>query len=208
LREGDLGGDGLIGIDALVQQRLMMDFEKSLIKVEDARQRVRHFPGEIVVTGRRRRGQLIVTEVRASGVRLDAIIDTGSELTIGNLALRDKLIRRHRDRFWDVEAIGVTGVTAKLELVRIDELRVGPIVMHDVPIAFGDVPPFGVFGLSDTPALLIGTDILAAFRRVSLDFRARKVRFQLRRCKPEAVVLNQAPLIARLSVTEIEACRR
>ena len=208
LREGDLGGDGLIGIDALVQQRLMMDFEKSLIKVEDARQRVRHFPGEIVVTGRRRRGQLIVTEVRASGVRLDAIIDTGSELTIGNLALRDKLIRRHRDRFWDVEAIGVTGVTAKLELVRIDELRVGPIVMHDVPIAFGDVPPFGVFGLSDTPALLIGTDILAAFRRVSLDFRARKVRFQLRRCKPEAVVLNQAPLIARLSVTDIEACRR
>jgi hypothetical protein len=80
--------------------------------------------------------------------------------------------------------------------------------MHDVPIAFGDVPPFGVFGLSDTPALLIGTDILAAFRRVSLDFRARKVRFQLRRCKPEAVVLNQAPLIARLSVTDIEACRR
>ena len=37
LRERDLGGDGMIGIDALVQQRLMMDFEKRLIKVEDAR---------------------------------------------------------------------------------------------------------------------------------------------------------------------------
>ena len=37
LRESDLGGDGMIGIDALVQQRLMMDFEKRLIKVEDAR---------------------------------------------------------------------------------------------------------------------------------------------------------------------------
>ncbi len=37
LREYDLGGDGLVGIDALVEQRLMMDFEKKLIKVEDAR---------------------------------------------------------------------------------------------------------------------------------------------------------------------------
>ena len=38
LREQDLGGEGMIGIDALVRQRLMMDFEKRLIKVEDARQ--------------------------------------------------------------------------------------------------------------------------------------------------------------------------
>ncbi|HET9398849.1 MAG TPA: retropepsin-like aspartic protease, partial [Sphingomicrobium sp.] len=37
LKEADLGGDGMIGIDALVEQRLMMDFEKRLIKAEDAR---------------------------------------------------------------------------------------------------------------------------------------------------------------------------
>src|SRR5690242_9020976 len=35
LREDDLGGDGLIGIDALTAKRLMMDFEKKVIKVED-----------------------------------------------------------------------------------------------------------------------------------------------------------------------------
>src|SRR5690349_16664532 len=32
LREVDLGGEGLIGIDALFRQRLLMDFEKHLIK--------------------------------------------------------------------------------------------------------------------------------------------------------------------------------
>ena len=37
LREQDLGGEGMIGIDALVEQRLMMDFEKRVIKAEDAR---------------------------------------------------------------------------------------------------------------------------------------------------------------------------
>jgi hypothetical protein len=50
LREADLGGAGMIGIDALARQRLMMDFEKRLIRVEDASRPVRSQPGDIVVT--------------------------------------------------------------------------------------------------------------------------------------------------------------
>jgi hypothetical protein len=187
LREVDLGGDGLLGIDALVQQRLMMDFEKRVIKVEDARIPVQYTPGEIVIVAVRRRGQLILTHVRASGLNLDAVIDTGSEVTIGNLALRDKLIRRNRANLMIVPAVGVTGVTVNLEMARVGEIQLGPITLRDVPMAFADVPPFKLFGLADEPALLLGTDILENFRRVSLDFRARKVRFQLRRC--EAAVL-------------------
>ena len=87
LRESDVGGDGMIGIDALVEQRLMMDFENRLIKVEDARIPWKRIPGEIVVVARRYRGQLILTEVQAAGLTLDAVIDTGTQITIGNLAL-------------------------------------------------------------------------------------------------------------------------
>lgn len=192
LREVDIGGDGMIGIDALVQQRLMLDFEKHLIKVEDARVPERHEPGDIVITARRQRGQLILTHVKAVGYDLDAIIDTGTEITIGNLALRDQLIRGNRDKFLSVDVIGVTGVAAKLQVARIGELQLGPVVLHDVPMAFADVPPFKMFGLSHQPALLLGTDILNTFRRISLDFRSRKVRFQLRRCD-EGVVINTDP---------------
>lgn len=192
LREVDLGGDGLLGIDALVKQRLMMDFDKHLIKVEDARKPVRALPGEIVITARRQRGQLILTHVRAAGLPLDAVIDTGSEITIGNLALRDKLLRR-KTPIATVEAIGVTGQTVKMQLARIDELQLGPVLLRNVPIAFADVPPFKLFGLSGEPALLLGTDILETFRRVSLDFRARKIRFQLRRCTTEGVVISTSP---------------
>jgi hypothetical protein len=192
LRELDLGGDGLIGIDALVHQRLLMDFDKRVIKVEDARTPVKALPGEIVITGYRRRGQLILTEVRAAHLRLDAVIDTGSEVTIGNIALRDKLLRKGRAKFFEVEAIGVTGVPVKLQLATIAELQLGPITLHDVPMAFADVPPFKLFGLADGPALLLGTDILENFQRVSLDFRARKVRFQLKRCEL-SVIISTAP---------------
>src|SRR4051812_48400625 len=146
LRELDLGGDGLVGIDALVEQRLMMDFEKHLIKVEDARKPEKYAPNSIVITARRQRGQLILTEVKASRLSLDAVIDTGSEITIGNTALRDKLLNKRHTKFWEVEAIGVTGKVMKMQLARIDELQLGPVVLRDVPIAFADVPPFQMFG--------------------------------------------------------------
>ena len=190
LRETDVGGDGMVGIDALTQQRLMMDFEKKLIKVEDARVPPKPLPGEIVVTARRYRGQLILTHVTAAGFPLDAVIDTGSEITIGNMALRDKLIRGNRDKFVTINVMGVTGVTRPLQLAKIGELDLGPVVLRDVPMAFADVPPFKMFGLSKEPALLLGTDLLETFRRISLDFRARKVRFQLRSCNEEGVIIS------------------
>ena len=209
MREVDLGGDGMIGIDALVEQRLMMDFEKRLIKSEDARLPVIEMDGEIIVRARRRHGQLILTQVRAAGLPVEAVIDTGSEITIGNLALRDKLIKGNRDKFETVTVAGVTGVEINLQLARIGELRLGPVTLRDVPIAFADVPPFHVFGLSDEPALLLGTDLLENFRRVSLDFRARRVRFQLRRCGSTGVFISTSTWLTRISSDEDGiACRR
>jgi hypothetical protein len=189
LREGDVGGDGLVGIDALAQQRLMMDFEAHQVRIEDARIPVKRMADEIVIIARRSRGQLIMTAVSAGNLQLDAVIDTGSEVTIGNNALRDKLLK-HGARFWTVTATGVTGETVQLQMATISFLRLGPVMLEDVPIAFADLPPFKLFGLADQPALLLGTDLLETFRRVSLDFRARKVRFQLRHCGSQGVTIS------------------
>jgi hypothetical protein len=76
-------------------------------------------------------------------------------------------------------------------------------------MAFADVPPFKMFGLSDEPALLLGTDLLDTFRRVSLDFRARKVRFQLRRCEDSVVISTDPDNFSRISSNAgQEVCRR
>ena len=209
LKEEDLGGDGMIGIDALVRQRLMMDFDDRVIKVEDAAKPVEHFADEVVIVARLQHGQLILTHVKAGGFSLDAVIDTGSEITIGNLALRDKLMSRNLDKNWTIATTGVTGKTVDLQLGQLRELRVGSISLRDVPIAFADVPPFKVFGLSDKPALLLGTDILENFRRVSLDFAARKVRFQLRRCGSMTVTIGTAPVETQMMMSSngaMEVC--
>ena len=137
------------------------------------------------------------------------MIDTGTQITIGNLALRDKLIRRNREKFVTIPVTGVTGATVELQLAKIAELRLGPVVLRDVPMAFADVPPFKMFGLSDQPALLLGTDLLETFRRISLDFRARKVRFQLRRCKSQGIIVATSPeTLTRISATAPDACAR
>lgn len=212
LEDRFVGADGLIGIDALVRQRLMLDFEARLIKVEDASEPETKSDGEIIVTARRHDGQLILTQAKANGKSINVIIDTGSEVTIGNLALRDLLVRGGGAKLSPIAVSGVTGVKVDLEMAQVTELRIGPIVLQNVTIAFAQIPPFVIFGQTKQPALLLGTDLMDTFRRVSLDFRARKVRFQVRRCVPRSIVINntQAPSYSRLSLADDgnEACQR
>ena len=179
----------MIGIDALVRRRLLMDFEKRLIKVEDASIPAKWLADEIVVTARRQRGQLILTHVKAGSFALDAVIDTGAQLSVGNPKLREKLAR-HGRAFQTIDVIGVTGKRIQLDVAVLPELQIGSIVIHNLPIAFADLPPFHVFGIADEPALFLGTDVLEKFRKVSLDFQARKVRFQLRRCASAGVIIQ------------------
>lgn len=208
LKDEDLGSDGLLGIDALVEQRLMMDFEKRVITVEDSQRPAPRLDGEIIVIARRRHGQLILTQARASGEKVDAVIDTGSEITIGNISLRDRLVRHRGKALPVVPVTGVTGVTINLQMARLAELRVGPIVLRDIVIAFADVPPFKSFGLDNRPAMLLGTDLMENFRRISLDFRARKVRFQLKRCKSTSIMISTSKSWSRLSASDqgVEVC--
>ncbi|MFW2828948.1 aspartyl protease family protein [Sphingomonas sp. ID0503] len=195
-----LGADGLIGIDALRGQRLMLDFEAQQIRVEDASEPIRPSDGEIVVTAHRRRGQLILTTARIAGQPVQAIIDTGSEVTIGNLPLRDRFAHRGWVKLPPVVVSGATGAKVALETDQVKDLRLGPVLLENVPVAFAQVPPFLAFGLDDEPALLIGTDLMSSFRRVSLDFRHRKIRFQLRRCSPQNVAIPGSDLpLSRLS---------
>lgn len=209
LKESFIGGDGMIGLDALIEQRLMLDFDERIITVEDRYDEPVDFGrNEIIVTGRLRRGQLILTEVSAQGHEVDAIIDTGTEVTIGNLALKEELVRHSNRRDQTFEIYGVTGASAEIEFAIIRKLKMGPITFTNVPIAFADVPPFGVFGLDDEPSLLLGTDLMETFRRVSLDFAERKVRFQLKKCSSQFARVRTVKHATRLRADSESACEQ
>ena len=182
LSERHLGADGLIGIDALADQRLLLDFEKRTITVQDSRSAPIAANGvEIVVTASRRKGQLIITQASVSNRAVLAVIDTGSEVTLGNRALRERLFGTRRPaKMVDIELLSVTGQVLKAEAMVLNNVRIGGLYLNNVMVAFADAPPFALFGLSDRPAIFLGSDLLSSFRRVALDFGNRKVRFTLR----------------------------
>ena len=181
LPEAFIGADGLLGIDALAESRILLDYEKRQVTVQDSRSQPARSADEIVVTARRRKGQLILTEVRVGEQRLYAVIDSGSEMTIGNLALAQRLFGRRRMSLRTIELVAVTGEKLVADLAVVPALRVGSFTIQNLAMAFVDAAPFRLFGLADQPALLLGADALQSFRRVALDFGNRRVRFTLKR---------------------------
>jgi hypothetical protein len=74
----------------------------------------------------------------------------------------------------------VTGRSMPATGVMLARIDIGALRIRNLQVAFADIAPFAVFGLSDRPAMLLGTDALRGLRRMSLDFRQYRVRFQLR----------------------------
>ena len=86
-----IGADGILGLDGLQDQRILFDFTTNAITVEDITKRAPTGDFEIIVTARRRSGQLIFTDATIDGKKVNVVIDTGAQSNIGNLALQRRL---------------------------------------------------------------------------------------------------------------------
>lgn len=174
-----LGAAGLLGLDTLQGRALTIDFDARRMTVAGVARRrrtVRAAPDEIVVTAKSVFGQLVVTEASYQGVRVRVILDTGSAVSVGNLALRAR-VRRQPTR--PIEMMSVTGAMLTADYTQLSQVRVGGVTFENLPIAFADAAPFARFGMVGRPALLLGMDALRLFRRVDVDFANREVRFAL-----------------------------
>jgi predicted aspartyl protease len=196
LERSNLGADGVLGIDSLRSERVTFDFRKALMTIVPSSKAETRVPGRdtVVVTGKLRAGRLVVTQARAANKPVNVVIDTGSDATIGNPELRRRLIGSRM-----VRAVGpitlqsVTGHLISGEVVTLEKLSVGDVIIEDLNIVFADAPIFKVLKLDDRPALLLGMNAIRAFDRVSIDFANRKFRVVL----PETGGLTQAMLASR-----------
>lgn len=195
LERAHMGADGILGVDSLRSQRVMFDFKTRIISiVPSAQRRERDEEGTIVVSGKLRRGHLIVTSAKANGVPLTVVLDTGSEMTMGNAALRRKLEARRRLGPPElVEMVSVTGQKLIGEAFHMKQVEIGDVILKDLVILFSTAPIFRSLELEDKPAVLLGMNAMRAFDKVSIDF-ARK---QLRMVVPEQSSLEGAVMAAR-----------
>jgi predicted aspartyl protease len=170
--------DGILGLDSLQEQRVLLDFEGRTIAVADAETLGGNGGFEIVVRARRELGQLIITSASLDGIRVNVLVDTGAQGSVGNLELQRRL--RGRDS-GTTEMTDINGVevTSNLRLAR--DVRIGRAQLQNVPIAFIDSPTFKALGLDHEPAMVLGMNELKLFRRVAIDFKERKVLFDMPR---------------------------
>jgi predicted aspartyl protease len=177
----NMGADGIVGVDVLRSQRVQFDFEKQTMSiVPSATPDFVREPGAIVVQARRKNGRLVVTDAVANGRRLTVVLDTGSQVSVGNQALRRRLLGDNLvDLNKTVELQSVTGAKITGDYMFVRELTIGGIGLTNLAIVFTNAHTFKQLKLDKTPALLLGMNAIRAFKKVSIDFANRKFRVVL-----------------------------
>ncbi|GAA4003078.1 aspartyl protease family protein [Sphingomonas humi] len=175
-----VGADGILGTDVLRSAMVRFDFRDKLLSITPSgRDRPRARDADaIVVEARRREGRLIVTEAQLDGQRLTVVLDTGSEVSVGNEALRRALERRGLLRNERPVTLGsVTGSTLPASFMIAGHLDVGGVTLTGLGIAFAEAHTFKAMRIDDRPALLLGMNALQAFDSLTIDMAAKKLRF-------------------------------
>jgi len=177
----NMGADGIVGVDLLRSQRVQFDFEKQTMSiVPSATPDFTDERGSIVVRAKRKNGRLVVTDAVANDERLTVVLDTGSQVSIGNQVLRRRLLGDNLvDIEKSVELESVTGQKIYGDYMFIKQLTIGGVGLTNLAVVFTDAHTFKQLGLDKRPALLLGMNAIRAFKKVSIDFANRKFRVVL-----------------------------
>ena len=121
---------------------------------------------------------MIVTEAQANDKRVSVVIDTGSQISIGNEALRRELLgaKLLEGGTEKVELQSVTGEKITGDYMFVRQIRIGDIGLNNLAVVFTDAHTFKQLKLDKKPALLLGMNAMRAFKKVSIDFASRKLR--------------------------------
>lgn len=176
-----IGADGLIGIDSLKGQRIVMDFKADTMTLQASdvpEEVVPEGSDVIVVTARTRLGQLVLADADANGQKVWVIVDTGAQNSVGNSKLRKLMVERNpATEVKPVQMIDVLGKTTPADYTVVNRLRIGGVMLGNAALAFADAHPFKLFELQKKPSMLLGMESLRVFQRVSVDFSSRKIKF-------------------------------
>lgn len=173
------GAEGVLGSEGLANKRIFIDFRHDEITIAYSR-------GE--KTGRdftripfhSIHGQLIVVEAMVGDVRTKAIIDTGGQTTVANLALRDALARHNAGgRGRPDQIVGATMEVEAGEIIATPAIGLGPIKLVDPGVTFADLYIFRQWKLTREPAIMIGMDALGVLDTLIIDYRQHELQMRL-----------------------------
>ncbi len=188
-----LGAQGLLGVDIMRNRHVVLDFVANALLIGPARhdpdargaleqpsQILGERKGVVSIPARYRFGQLTIVDAAVAGVPVTAFLDSGSQNTVANLALRNAILGRQprlATRMQPVQLLSATGQVADGEACVLPSMRLGGLWIGNLGAVFSDLHTFDIWQLRDRPAILIGVDVLRHFDAVELDFNRKRVVF-------------------------------
>ncbi len=176
------GAEGVLGTDGLAGKRIYISFRKDSITI--MRSKNERAGGEFAtIPVKFMRGRLLVVNAYLGGVPVKAVIDTGGQATLGNVALRTALAEHRRRRDAAAQPDMVTGATLDVQegsRVETPSLALGGITVRNPAMTFADFAIFDHWKLKDEPAMLIGMDVLGLLDTLVIDYRRKELQVKLR----------------------------
>ena len=198
-----LAADGYLGLDVINGTRVTFDFQNHQLHIEQPKAvfdphhlddygiqgpsgRQAPQSQETWVHAKGSAGRLQIIDCLVDYVRAAAFVDTGAELSVGNPALLAALTTHHKGKpdLGPIVLTGVTGGELSGEVVAVQRISLEELSFTDNVLAIADAPDFTNWGLHDRPAVLIGMNYLRQFAQVTIDYRAKQIRFELSLAPP------------------------
>jgi Aspartyl protease len=174
------GAEGILGTDGLADKRIYIDFRSDLIMITRSRNE-RAAPGYITIPVNFSKGKLLMVDARMGSVKIKAIIDTGGQVSIANLAARDALYRRPPRKPPSIDTIvGATADEQEGEGYNPPVIVIGDIQIRSPHMTFGDMHIFEHWKMTDEPAVLIGMDVLGLLDTLIIDYKRGELQIRMR----------------------------
>jgi len=171
------GAEGILGTEGLADRRVFIDFRNDLIII--SRSHSQGAPPHFVTVPFRLEHGRMVAEVSVGLVRAKAIIDTGGQSSVANLALRNALRRRVSAHPQMDDIQGVTQDVEQGEWLAAPPIGFGPIEIRTGHLSFADLSIFRHWRLTSEPAMLIGMDALGLLDTLIIDYRRQELQLLL-----------------------------
>jgi hypothetical protein len=179
------GADGILGTDGMADRRILIDFHHDLINISRSHDQ-RAPDGYVTIPFKLVRHELLVTDAYVGNVRARAIIDTGGQVTIANLALRNALESARRqskdqpEKIEDVTESIQQGNSAEAPPIYLGTgFRQSTIKISNDRLTFGDMHIFEHWNMTRDPAMLIGMDTLGRLDILIIDYRRHELQLHL-----------------------------
>lgn len=179
------GADGILGTDGMRDRRILIDFNHDLISIARSHGQ-RAPPGYLTIPFQLMRKELLVTDAWIGNIRAKAIIDTGGQATIANLAMHEALERRRAQLHSQHSTIeDVTRATQDANDTDAPPIYLGTsfqgntIKIANDRLTFGDMHIFEHWQMTHEPVMLIGMDTLGRLGILIIDYRRHELQLQL-----------------------------